>query len=153
MVWKYGTTYRGDPSVDALARVVFGEARGEPYVGQLAVAYTVVNRVRHEAYPSSVAAVLAATWGSQKRHEYETLDIPSHDVAFNDAKQQLNKEFLSAVMAAREALCACAPDPTGCAVSFCAGAGCLQDNSYYIATNKIQIGNHNFACRVKASGK
>lgn len=32
--------------LDTLARTIFGEARGEPLAGQVAVAWTVVNRVR-----------------------------------------------------------------------------------------------------------
>ncbi|WAR10155.1 SLEB-like protein [Mya arenaria] len=138
--------------VDSVARVVFGESRGEAYRGQLAVAYSVVNRVKHQAYPNTIQDVLSATWGNGKHHEYETLDLPGHDMAWVKAKRENNDEYLYALIAAKEAICACAADPTRCAVSFCAGNGCIKDNQWYIATNRMTIGNHHFACRVPANG-
>lgn len=44
-------------SVVCLATVVYLEARGEPYKGQLAVAEVVMNRVEKEEYPESICAV------------------------------------------------------------------------------------------------
>ena len=41
-----------------LARLVNGEARGEPYIGQVAVAAVVLNRVRHSSFPNTVAGVI-----------------------------------------------------------------------------------------------
>lgn len=41
--------------LNLLARVVYGEARGEPYTGQVAVAAVVLNRVRSSSFPNSVA--------------------------------------------------------------------------------------------------
>lgn len=41
-----------------LATVVYLEARGEPYKGQLAVAEVVMNRVKAEDYPDTVCAVV-----------------------------------------------------------------------------------------------
>lgn len=35
-----------------LARAVNGEARGEPYEGQVAVAAVILNRVRHSSFPT-----------------------------------------------------------------------------------------------------
>ena len=35
-----------------LARAVNGEARGEPYEGQVAVAAVILNRVRHSSFPN-----------------------------------------------------------------------------------------------------
>ena len=34
-----------DTNIDTLARTIFGEARGEPYLGKVAVANVVMNRV------------------------------------------------------------------------------------------------------------
>ena len=44
--------------LNLLARVVYGEARGEPYTGQVAVAAVVLNRVRSSSFPNSVAGVV-----------------------------------------------------------------------------------------------
>lgn len=44
--------------LNLLSRVVYSEARGEPYVGQVAVAAIVLNRVAHSSFPNSVAGVV-----------------------------------------------------------------------------------------------
>jgi len=41
-----------------LARLVYGEARGESYTGKVAVAAVVLNRVRHSSFPNSIASVI-----------------------------------------------------------------------------------------------
>ncbi len=41
-----------------LARLVYGEARGEPYKGQVAVAAVVLNRVKSSEFPNSVSGVI-----------------------------------------------------------------------------------------------
>ncbi|MDI3534227.1 MAG: hypothetical protein PWQ82_592 [Thermosediminibacterales bacterium] len=51
----------GYPSSDdlwLLARLVSGEARGEPYQGQVAVAAVILNRVRSPKFPATVAGVI-----------------------------------------------------------------------------------------------
>lgn len=45
-------------NVDLLARLVYGEARGEPYLGQVAVAAVVLNRVDHASFPNSISGVI-----------------------------------------------------------------------------------------------
>ena len=44
--------------VDLLARCVYGEARGEPYVGKVAVAAVVLNRVKSSSFPNTIAGVI-----------------------------------------------------------------------------------------------
>lgn len=41
-----------------LARLVYGEARGEPYKGQVAVAAVVLNRVKSSSFPNSMSGVI-----------------------------------------------------------------------------------------------
>lgn len=41
-----------------LARLVYGEARGESYTGQVAVASVVLNRVGHSSFPNTIASVI-----------------------------------------------------------------------------------------------
>lgn len=43
---------------DMLAQVVYGEARGESYKGQVAVAAVVLNRVEHDAFPNTMHGVI-----------------------------------------------------------------------------------------------
>ena len=44
--------------LNLLARLVYGEARGEPYTGQVAVAAVVLNRVKSSSFPNSIAGVI-----------------------------------------------------------------------------------------------
>lgn len=41
-----------------LARTIHGEARGEPYVGKVAVAAVVLNRTRSQSFPNTVSGVV-----------------------------------------------------------------------------------------------
>ena len=45
-------------NLNLLARLVHGEARGEPYSGQVAVAAVVLNRVKSSKFPNTVAGVI-----------------------------------------------------------------------------------------------
>lgn len=45
-------------NLQLIARAVNGEARGEPYEGQVAVAAVILNRVRHPSFPNTVAGVI-----------------------------------------------------------------------------------------------
>ena len=48
----------GESEVYLLARLVHGEARGEPYVGKVAVAAVVLNRVKHASFPNTISGVI-----------------------------------------------------------------------------------------------
>ena len=41
-----------------LARLISAEARGEPYVGQVAVGAVVLNRVKHPSFPNTIPGVI-----------------------------------------------------------------------------------------------
>lgn len=41
-----------------LARLISGEAAGEPFTGQVGVGAVILNRVKHPQFPNSVAAVV-----------------------------------------------------------------------------------------------
>ncbi len=44
--------------LNLLSRLVYGEARGEPYTGQVAVAAVVLNRVKNSSFPNTIAGVI-----------------------------------------------------------------------------------------------
>ena len=44
--------------LNLLARVMYGEARGESYTGQVAIGAVVLNRVRHSSFPNTIAGVI-----------------------------------------------------------------------------------------------
>lgn len=45
-------------NVNLLARAIYGEARGEPYTGQVAVGAVIMNRVRSSKFPNTIAGVI-----------------------------------------------------------------------------------------------
>ena len=47
-----------ESELSLLARLVSGEARGEPYIGQVAVAAVVLNRVRSNDFPDTISGVI-----------------------------------------------------------------------------------------------
>ena len=44
--------------VNLLARIIYGEARGEPYTGQVAVGAVVLNRVKSSSFPNTISGVI-----------------------------------------------------------------------------------------------
>ena len=52
------STSTNSSNVNLLARLVYGEARGEPYTGQVAVAAVVLNRVKSSSFPNTIAGVI-----------------------------------------------------------------------------------------------
>lgn len=47
-----------DNDLYLLARIISAEARGEPYLGQLAVGAVIMNRVSHPSFPNTIAGVI-----------------------------------------------------------------------------------------------
>ena len=45
-------------NVTLLAKLIYGEARGEPYTGQVAVGAVVMNRVKSNSFPNTIAGVI-----------------------------------------------------------------------------------------------
>lgn len=52
------TSSSSSSDLNLLARLVYGEARGEPYTGQVAVAAVVLNRVKSSSFPNTIAGVI-----------------------------------------------------------------------------------------------
>ena len=53
-----GATASNDSNLNLLSRLIYGEARGEPYVGQVAVGAVVLNRVKSSSFPNTIAGVI-----------------------------------------------------------------------------------------------
>ena len=109
-----------------LGWLVHGEARGEPYVGKVAVAAVVLNRVKSPSFPNTISGVI---------YQSGAFD------AVSDGQINLTPDEDS-LRAARDALNGW--DPTG---------GCLYYYNPATATNgwiwsrtvQLSIGKHNFA--------
>lgn len=85
------TSYGGYDSTDyrLLAQVISAEARGESYLGQVAVGAVVLNRVEHPSFPDTVAGVI------YQKGAFSCLDDgqfyePITDSAYNAAVDALN---------------------------------------------------------------
>lgn len=52
------TSSSNSSNVDLLSRLVYAEARGEPYKGQVAVAAVVLNRVASSSFPNTISGVI-----------------------------------------------------------------------------------------------
>lgn len=75
--------------LNLLARAVYGEARGEPYTGQVAVAAVVLNRVRSSSFPNSVAGVVYQS-GAFDCVSDGQINLTPNQSAYNAAKDALN---------------------------------------------------------------
>lgn len=53
-----GSSSSNSSNVNLLARLIYGEARGEPYTGQVAVGAVVMNRVKSSSFPNSISGVI-----------------------------------------------------------------------------------------------
>ena len=118
------SSYQSD--VELLARLIHGEARGEPYVGMVAVGAVVLNRVKSSRFPNTLAGVI---------YQSGAFDAVS-DGQINLAPNEQSRR------AARDALNGW--DPTG---------GCLYYYNPSTATSswiwtrevRLNIGDHSFA--------
>ncbi|MBR5192740.1 MAG: spore cortex-lytic enzyme [Clostridia bacterium] len=52
-----GSSY-SDADIMLLARLIYGEARGESYVGQVAVGAVVMNRIKSSSFPNTMSGVI-----------------------------------------------------------------------------------------------
>ncbi len=75
--------------LNLLARVVYGEARGEPYTGQVAVAAVVLNRVRSSSFPNTIAGVVYQS-GAFDCVADGQINLAPNQSAYNAARDALN---------------------------------------------------------------
>lgn len=115
----------GSGDLNLLARLVYGEARGEPYTGQVAVAAVVLNRVKSSSFPNTVSGVIYQAGAFDVVSDGQ-INLTPNDTAKRAAQDALNGW-----------------DPTG---------GCLFYYNPSTATSawirqktvKLSIGNHVF---------
>ena len=53
-----GSSTNNSSNVNLLARAIYGEARGEPYTGQVAVGAVIMNRVKSSKFPNTISGVI-----------------------------------------------------------------------------------------------
>lgn len=113
-------------NLNLLARLVYAEARGETYTGQVAVASVVLNRVKHASFPNTISGVV---------YQSGAFDVVS------DGQINLTPDE-TAIRAAQDALNGW--DPSGGAIYYYNPA---RSTSSWIYSRTVisQIGKHVFA--------
>lgn len=76
-------------NVDLLARCVYGEARGEPYTGQVAVAAVILNRTKDSRFPKTIAGVIYQP-GAFDAVADGQINMQPNQTALNAARDALN---------------------------------------------------------------
>lgn len=121
-----GTTSTNSSDLNLLARAVYGESRGEPYTGQVAVAAVILNRVKSPKFPNTISGVIYQK-GAFTAVSDGQINLTPNTTAYNAARDALNGW-----------------DPTN---------GCLYYYNPATATSKwiwslkveLKIGRHSFA--------
>ena len=53
-----GSSNSNSSDINLLSHLIYGEARGEPYTGQVAVGAVILNRVKSSSFPNTIAGVI-----------------------------------------------------------------------------------------------
>lgn len=72
-----------------LAKCVHAEARGESYVGQVAVAAVILNRVKSPQFPNTIAGVIYQPWAFTAVNDGQ-INLEPNQTAYNAARDALN---------------------------------------------------------------
>ena len=112
--------------INLLARLIYGEARGESYTGQVAVAAVVLNRVESASFPNTISAVIYQPYAFSVVNDGQ-INLTPNQTAINAAKDAINGW-----------------DPTGGSLYYYNPA---KATSSWIYTREVTvtIGNHVFA--------
>lgn len=78
-----------DNNVYLLARIISAEARGESYIGQVAVGAVVLNRVEHPSFPDTLSGVIYQK-GAFTAITDGQFNQPISDSAYRAAREALN---------------------------------------------------------------
>lgn len=79
--------------MELFARLVHSEAAGEPYVGQVAVAASVLNRVKDSRYPNTVRAVILQVVNGYYQYSPVLdgrINLPANETALRAVRDALN---------------------------------------------------------------
>ena len=76
-------------NIDLLARAIYGEARGEPYTGMVAVGAVILNRVESPNFPSIIAGVIYQK-GAFDAVADGQINLTPNEQAYNAARDAMN---------------------------------------------------------------
>lgn len=72
-----------------LAKCVYGESRGESYVGQVAVAAVILNRVENPSFPNTIAGVVYQPWAFTAVFDGQ-INLEPNQTAYSAAQDAIN---------------------------------------------------------------
>lgn len=84
-----GSSYSYRNNVSLLAHIIHGEARGEPYKGQVAVGAVILNRVKSSKFPKTIAGVIYQP-GAFDAVSDGQINLNPNKNAYNAARDALN---------------------------------------------------------------
>lgn len=132
---------------DVLARTLWGEARGEGLIGQVAVAWSIRNRVEMDLHNDGKPD----WWGEgyagvcQKAWQFSCWNKNDPNFAYlSGAKQIPAREFAQARMAADQVIDGKKPDPTGGATHYYATTMPKAPAWAAKAKQTLRLGHHVF---------
>lgn len=110
---------------DLLARIISAEARGEPYMGQVAVGAVILNRIEHPSFPDTLSGVVYQKGAFSCLNDGQFYESVA-DSAYNAASDAIN-----------------GLDPSGGAIYY---YNPVKSTNKWIFSRKIitVIGNHRF---------
>lgn len=76
-------------NLNLLARVIYGEARGEPYSGQVAVGAVVMNRIKSSSFPNTLSGVVYQS-GAFDAVKDGQVNLTPNDTARKAAQDAMN---------------------------------------------------------------
>ena len=109
-----------------LAKCIYAESRGEPYLGQVAVGAVVLNRVKSSAFPNSISGVIYQPYAFTAVLDGQ-INLEPNDTAYSAARDAMNGW-----------------DPTnGCLYYY--NPATATSSWIWTRTVKLTIGKHRFA--------
>lgn len=75
--------------IQLLARLIYGEARGESYTGQIAVGAVVMNRLRSSSFPNTISGVIYQPYAFTAVDDGQ-INLTPNDKAYRAAKEAMN---------------------------------------------------------------
>lgn len=84
-----GGTSSNNSDLNLLSHLVYGEARGEPYKGMVAVAATVMNRVADSRFPNSISGVI------YQQGAYTCVDDGQINLGFDDNSKRAAQDAIN----------------------------------------------------------
>ncbi len=84
-----GNNVYSNADIKLLARLVYGEARGESYTGQVAVAAVVLNRVKSSSFPNTISGVIYQPYAFTAVNDGQ-INLTPDQTAYNAARDAMN---------------------------------------------------------------